>query len=210
MRCVVLVGLPGAGKSTVGPLLAARLGGWRFVDLDLEIERATGRSIGQIFASDGEAAFRRLEREATQRLASGLVASAGARGPAVEPRVADAGARGPTGESRVADAGARAPGVVLAPGGGWILDPANLKALGPATATVYLRVSPTVALRRMAGAAAARPLLATSDPLTSLNSLLEAREAAYLQANHTVAAELMSPVAVADSIVALVSRGQGH
>ena len=175
MKCVVLVGLPGAGKSTVGPLLAARLGGWRFVDLDVEIERATGRSVAEIFATDGEAAFRQLEREATHGLAS-------------------------LGQA----------GVVLAPGGGWILDPRNLNALGPAIVTVYLRVSPAAALRRMAGAAADRPLLATSDPLTSLEALLEAREAAYLQANHTVAAELMSPDAIADSIVALVSRGQGH
>lgn len=188
-----MIGLPGAGKSTVGPLLAVRLGGWRFVDLDVEIERAVGRSVAQIFASDGEAAFRRLEREATQRLASDLALD----DPVAQPRVEAGEARRPA-------------GVVLAPGGGWILDPANLQALGPATATVYLRVSPAAALRRMAGAAAARPLLATSDPLTSLKAILEAREAAYLQANHTVAAELMSPDAIADSIVALVSRGQGH
>lgn len=170
-----MVGLPGAGKSTVGPLLAERLGGWRFVDLDAEIERTTGRTVAEIFATDGEAAFRQLERETTQRLAAG----------------------GPV-------------GMVLAPGGGWILDSANLSALGAATVTVYLRVSPTAALRRMAGAAAARPLLATSDPLASLKALLEAREAVYLQANHTVAAESMSPDAIADSIVALVSSGQGH
>lgn len=204
----MLVGLPGAGKSTVGPLLAERLGGWRFVDLDVEIERATGRSVSEIFALEGEAAFRRLEREATRRLASELAPSDAAH-------VADAEARDPGGEVRVAAVSPRVPGaarrgVVLAPGGGWILDPANLKALGPATETVYLRVSPAGALRRMAGSAAVRPLLATPDPLASLKALLEAREAAYLQANHTVAAELMSADAVADSIVALVSRGQGH
>jgi len=58
----------GAGKSTVGPLVAARLGR-AFVDTDREIERRTGRTIAAIFASDGEAAFRTLEREAIERAA---------------------------------------------------------------------------------------------------------------------------------------------
>ncbi len=64
---ILLVGLPGAGKSTLAPLLAERLG-ITFVDLDQEIARATGRSVAEIFALDGEAIFRRLEREATERL----------------------------------------------------------------------------------------------------------------------------------------------
>lgn len=200
-----MVGLPGAGKSTVGPLLAKRLGGWRFVDLDVEIERVTGRSVAEIFATDGEAAFRRLEREATQGLASEIASAAEPRGRVVESKGASRGRVGKMHGSAPSRAG-----MVLAPGGGWILDPTNRKALGPAAITVYLRISPAAALRRMAGAAAARPLLATSDPLASLKALLEAREAAYLQANHTVAAELMSPDAIADSIVALVSRGQAH
>jgi shikimate kinase len=59
-RHVVLVGLPGAGKTTVGGLVAAALGG-PFVDLDVEVERRGGRTIGRIFADDGEAAFRALE-----------------------------------------------------------------------------------------------------------------------------------------------------
>jgi len=64
---IVLVGLPGAGKSTVGALLAERLGA-RFVDLDRWIEERAGRPVSVIFAESGEAEFRRLEREATAAL----------------------------------------------------------------------------------------------------------------------------------------------
>jgi len=70
-RHLILVGLPGAGKSTVGPLLAARLH-LPFVDLDRAIETATGRSIAALFADAGEGGFRRVEREATDRLRSSL------------------------------------------------------------------------------------------------------------------------------------------
>lgn len=62
-RTIVLVGMRGAGKSTVGRLLADRLGR-DFRDLDEEIERKDGRSIPRMFAEDGEPAFREREREA--------------------------------------------------------------------------------------------------------------------------------------------------
>ena len=65
---LVLIGLPGAGKSTVGPGLAQRLG-LRFLDLDAEIERRTGRTVPSIIRSDGEAAFRKLELGLTAELA---------------------------------------------------------------------------------------------------------------------------------------------
>lgn len=64
---LVLLGLPGAGKSTVGPLVAAALGR-RYVDLDAEIARRAGRSIAAIFAVEGEAAFRAMERAVTAEL----------------------------------------------------------------------------------------------------------------------------------------------
>ena len=63
---VVLVGFMGAGKSTVGPLVAQRLG-WTFLDLDDDIEAAAGRTVPEIFATDGEAAFRAAERAAAER-----------------------------------------------------------------------------------------------------------------------------------------------
>ena len=60
---VVLVGLPGSGKSVVGRRLANRHGA-TLVDLDERIETAAGRSISEVFAEDGEAGFRALERAA--------------------------------------------------------------------------------------------------------------------------------------------------
>jgi 3-dehydroquinate synthase len=64
---VFLYGPPGVGKTTVGRMVAARLA-WRFVDLDALIVSRTGRSIESLFA-DGEAAFRRVEREVCRELA---------------------------------------------------------------------------------------------------------------------------------------------
>ena len=62
-----MVGLPGSGKSVVGKRLAHRHGA-TFIDLDESIERTDGRQIPTIFAEDGEATFRRLERDAVQDL----------------------------------------------------------------------------------------------------------------------------------------------
>jgi len=73
-RSVFLVGPSGSGKTTAGRLLADRLGA-RFVDTDAEIERIAGRAIPEIFATNGESAFRALERR--------IVAQLSEEGPAV-------------------------------------------------------------------------------------------------------------------------------
>jgi shikimate kinase len=65
-RRIVLTGFMGSGKSTVGPLVAARLG-WRFVDVDDVIVTEAGISITEYFARHGEAAFRELERSTVDR-----------------------------------------------------------------------------------------------------------------------------------------------
>lgn len=65
---VWLVGMMGAGKSTVGPVLAARLHR-AYVDTDAEIERSAGCSVAEIFDREGEAAFRARERELIDALA---------------------------------------------------------------------------------------------------------------------------------------------
>jgi shikimate kinase len=67
---IVLVGFMGAGKTTIGNLLAARLG-LPFADSDEVIERRAGRPIKQIFAEDGEPAFRALEHQVIAELLDG-------------------------------------------------------------------------------------------------------------------------------------------
>lgn len=69
-RRIVLTGFMGSGKSTVGPILAERLG-WQFVDVDDVIEAEAGTSIAEIFACRGESAFRDLEYATIARLVSG-------------------------------------------------------------------------------------------------------------------------------------------
>ncbi len=106
----------GAGKSSIGPQLARRLGR-RFIDTDAEVERSVGRRVAEIFERDGEPAFRRHERAAIEAccgeaavvaLGGGAIAQPGAR-----ERLAGAGiviylrARPETLLARVGDADSR-------------------------------------------------------------------------------------------------------
>src|SRR5262249_61723702 len=78
----VLIGPPGAGKSTVGPLLAALLGA-EFAETDQMVEEVAGKPVSDIFLTDGEPAFRDLERTAAARALAqhpGIVALGGGAG----------------------------------------------------------------------------------------------------------------------------------
>lgn len=67
---IVLIGLSGSGKSSVGRALALKLG-WEFIDTDEDVELTAGRRIHQIFADDGEAVFRQLEAESVRQALDG-------------------------------------------------------------------------------------------------------------------------------------------
>jgi len=69
-RRIVLTGFMGSGKSTVGPLVAKRLG-WGFTDVDEVIEAEAGTTIAELFARHGEAQFREREHATIARLAAG-------------------------------------------------------------------------------------------------------------------------------------------
>lgn len=142
MQNVFLVGLMGAGKTTIGRLLARKLG-MRFVDSDHEIEERTGATIPWIFEIEGEASFRRREAEVIRDL---------------------------SGQE----------GIVLATGGGAILDPESRALLQERGNVVYLRASITSILART-GHDKNRPLLQTPDPRRKLEELLGQREPLYLE-----------------------------
>ena len=78
MENIILIGMPGCGKSTIGKLLAEKTGK-KFVDADAYLVEKAGRSIPEIFATDGEEGFRALETETLQELGqqSGLVIATG-------------------------------------------------------------------------------------------------------------------------------------
>ena len=166
---VVLVGLPGAGKSTVGPLLARRLGR-PFLDFDAELERRAGRTVAAQFADDGEVAFRTREAALSGELAERTD-----------------------------------PPLVLAPGGGWMANPAARSALARVGHTVYLRVRPETAARRLAAGGAVRPLLAgAADPVQAVAALLVRRGPLYETADAAVDADADDPAAIAAAVATLV------
>jgi XRE family transcriptional regulator, aerobic/anaerobic benzoate catabolism transcriptional regulator len=70
-RHIALIGLRGAGKSTLGAKLAATLG-MSFIELDREVEREAGAKLGEVFAMYGQDAFRRFERRALERVLQGV------------------------------------------------------------------------------------------------------------------------------------------
>ena len=95
-RCpenIVLIGFMGSGKSTVGRILAKKSGRF-FLDADVLIESQQGRAVSEIFTENGEAFFRRLERESAEWMAScvrGTVISTGGGMPLVTERLGDIG-----------------------------------------------------------------------------------------------------------------------
>ena len=178
---IALIGLPGAGKSAVAPLLAARLR-WGWADLDEEIARAAGAPVPELLRGRGEPAFRALEARA---LEAALDAERGPAGPAAVP--------GP------------APGRVLACGGG-ILSPVGNRALLRERAfVVWLRVSPRSAAARLGAALAAeRPLLDGAGSLEARIAALEAgRRGLYeAAADVVVSTDGRAPAEIAEEILA--------
>lgn len=95
--------------------------------------------------------------------------------------------------------------VVLGSGGGWAAAPGRLSDLPQGTLSVWLRVSPEVAILR-AGAGPDRPLLAVADPLGRARSLLAARQEAYAGADLSVDTDGRTPEDVTGTILALIER----
>jgi 3-dehydroquinate synthase len=137
---IFLVGLMGAGKTTIGRMLARRLG-MNFADSDHEIEARTGASVPWIFEIEGEPSFRRREADMIRELTAGS-------------------------------------GLVLATGGGAVLNPESRRLLAERGTVIYLRASVNSILARTSHDKN-RPLLQTADPRRKLEDLTAQREPLY-------------------------------
>jgi shikimate kinase len=141
-RNIFLVGLMGAGKTTVGRQLARRLGK-RFEDSDQIIEDRTGVKVTTIFEIEGEAGFRAREARMIEELTEGE-------------------------------------DLVLATGGGVVLDPGNRARLATRGFVVYLRAQPRDLWQRTRHDKS-RPLLQGVDPLARLEELYAIRDPLYCE-----------------------------
>ncbi|MGA9395875.1 MAG: shikimate kinase [Azonexus sp.] len=144
---IYLVGLMGAGKTTVGRQLARRLGR-RFYDSDHEIVARTGVAIPTIFEIEGEEGFRRRESQTIAELTA------------------------------TSD-------IVLATGGGVVLNPENRRLLRDTGWVVYLNVPPGMLYERTRHDRN-RPLLRVADPLGKLEELHALRDPLYREVAHLV------------------------
>jgi shikimate kinase len=142
-----LVGFMGTGKTTVGRAVAMRLG-FQSMDSDHEIEREKGRTVAQIFAGEGEAAFRTLER-------------------------------------RFIESGHPDHGVVVACGGGLVVQPGMPEMLRSKGVVICLHATLDTILQRTAQART-RPLLDVADPEARLRELYAEREETYKRAGTVI------------------------
>lgn len=165
---ITLIGYRGTGKSTLAAPLAQRLG-WCWIDADVELERRAGRTIKQIFETDGEPEFRRLERELLAELLQ---------------------------QDRL----------VVAAGGGAILNEAtrhDLKTSGP---VIWLQASADVVERRLATdptTGQRRPNLTASGGRDEIERLLKIREPLYRECSTIVVeADSADPEQLVDVVFA--------
>ena len=162
---LVLIGLMGAGKTTVGAECAQRLGR-TFVDTDDLVVSAAHMTVEGIFADGGEPRFRKLEHDV------------------------------------VADVSASPVPLVIACGGGTVLDADNRRALRASGVVVWLR-APAATLLARVGDGSTRPLL-RDDPAGALARLARLREPAYEAAAHAcVDTDDLEVAAVADAVLSV-------
>ena len=140
---IILTGFMGTGKTTLGQLLAEKIG-YEFIDTDTLIETQIGQTISNLFQKQGEETFRKLESELVEKLAQ---------------------------KQRL----------VIATGGGLVLDPNNVALLSKTGQIICLTASPEEILSRVSGQQGARPLLQGKDPLEKISQLLQQRASVYRQ-----------------------------
>jgi len=163
-RNIVITGFMGTGKTAMGRIVARRLGR-RFVDTDEEIERRAGRATAEIFAAEGESAFRKMETALCQELS----------------------------EEK---------GLVIATGGGALVDPVNRKRMMDSGIVICLTATVDEILCRVSGEQS-RPLLSAVDPRAAIEEILKARADAYAALPWQIDTTALSQGEVAARIIAL-------
>lgn len=160
---IAVYGFMGVGKTTIGELLAEKLG-YRFMDMDAEIEQKEGAKISTIFKEQGEQYFRQLESELIRELAE-------------------------------------LDELVIACGGGAVVDPLNAETLSASASVVYLTASVEEIINRTRDDDT-RPLLAVENPEKAASVLLEKRKPIYERyAEVTVDTTGLTPEKVVETIL---------
>jgi shikimate kinase len=163
---IILTGFMGTGKTAVGREVAVRTGR-PFVDLDDLIEQRAGKSIPEIFAQDGEPAFRALEAAVCGEMAA------------------------PT-------------GLVIATGGGAVVNPANREALAAGGTVICLEADLETILQRV-GRGDDRPMLAGPDRVARIRELLAARAEAYAALPHHLDRAHLTIPATAERVMGIAA-----
>ena len=186
----------GCGKSSVGRRLSQLLC-CPFMDLDDVIEQQTGRSIPEIFATDGEATFRQMEMEVLESVLKQSLPSQ-AMGPSL------CGQRGST----VLEHSIKPSTAIVSLGGGTVTQARCAEIVKEKTVCIYLRTGVDTLVERLSDEAARRPLLQGSDLRTRIETLLAQRSSIYEStAHHIIDTDGHSIDEVAQSILHNVLNG---
>lgn len=161
---IVLFGFMGTGKSVTGRLVAEALNR-SFIDMDTVIEERAGKKISAIFAEEGEAHFRSLERALVQELSA-------------------------------------QDNLVIATGGGVVLNPDNVADFQRTGLVVCLHADPEIILKRVAKDAH-RPLLEQPDKAEAVRTLLANRQALYQSLPNGIDTNTHTAQDTADAVLAL-------
>ena len=181
----------GCGKSSVGRRLSELLC-CPFMDLDEEIEAKTGRSIPEIFAEDGEDAFRKMELERLYDIVPMPVYSRGPLPADAGPLPLPGGGKMPLTYNRHTSLSSEDPAdessqdIILALGGGTVMTRECAEIVQNGTICIYLKASVETLVSHLEGETANRPMLLGESLRDRISGLMERRSATYESTAHII------------------------